>query len=70
MLHCLVCIIWSLFPRIGFPDDYLKSWVELGGHFLAYVTEECGDDKLRGAFPVVWNKFLREKQLEDTFEWN
>jgi len=55
---------------IGFPDDYLKSWTELGGRFLAYVTEEYGDDKLRGAFPVVWNKFLRDKQLEDTFEWN
>ena len=60
----------AIFSRIGFPDDYLKSWIELGGRFLAYVTEECRDDKLRGVFPVVWNKFLREKQLEDTFEWN
>ena len=62
---------WCPLSRIGFPDDYLKSWVELGGQFLAYVTEEGGaDDKLRGAFPVVWNKFLREKQLEDKLEWS
>ena len=58
------------FYRIGFPDNYLESWSSLGGRFLSYVVEECGDDKLRGAFPVVWNKFLREKQLTDKLEWN
>ncbi len=60
---------------LGFSEAYLLRWQALGSRFLAWAEKEADSNKLpnenslRGSFPGVWNRFLRENDLKDDFEW-
>jgi hypothetical protein len=61
---------------LGFSDEFLEKWKLLSGQFLEWLIVELEEKRLpnegnlRGAFPAVWNKFLRDKELVDVFEWS
>ena len=60
---------------LGFPDTYLHSWQELGTGFLHWVIIQTKakklpeDQNIRGRFPILWKRYLQDKDLSDTMDW-
>ncbi|XP_045128705.1 uncharacterized protein LOC123514706 [Portunus trituberculatus] len=58
---------------LKFSDEYLHSWQNLARNFLHWLNEEVKarkeePGKIRPAFPMIWNKFLRTTKQLDQIE--
>ncbi|XP_063840019.1 uncharacterized protein LOC135088878 isoform X2 [Scylla paramamosain] len=58
---------------LKFSDKYLQSWQNLAGNFLHWLNDEIKTSKeepgkIRPAFPVIWNRFLRTTNQSDQIE--
>lgn len=58
---------------LKFSDNYLKKWQNLAENFFYWLNEEIkaskeDPGKIRPAFPVIWNRFLRTTKHSDEIE--
>jgi hypothetical protein len=63
---------------LGFPDSFMNAWTSLGNGFIRWLIEEQKKSgrvvsenlNVRGKFPILWNRYLDEKNLKDSIDWN
>jgi hypothetical protein len=56
----------------------MNAWTSLGNGFIRWLIEEQKKSgrvvsenlNVRGKFPILWNRYLDEKNLKDSIDWN